>query len=126
MATRSPRPQSDKQNLAMIAAALPLEDKGPGSLLYNSQVIDYVVNSVQSGQAALAWYYWARIPELRYTTRYIANSLSVATLYVGKADGSESVPVKLPKNHPANDLMADFAGGYAGQSELLDRLGLHL
>lgn len=121
MATRSPRPKND-----LTAAALILEEKGQGSLLYNSTVIDYLVNSTANGQTALAWYYWSRIPELRYTSRYISNALSVATLYVGLADGTESMPVKLAENHPANDLMLDFAGGFVGQSELLDRLGLHL
>jgi len=120
VATRSPKPEN------LQAAALVLEDRGSDSLLYNTQVIDYMVNSVQSGATALAWYYWSKIPELRYTTRYVANALSIATLYVGLDVGDELAPEKLPDNHPAVDLIHDFAGGQAGQSELLDRLALHL
>lgn len=123
MATRTPKLR-DRESLQ--AAALVLEERGQNSLLYNAQVIDYLSNSIQSGNTELAWHYWAKIPELRYTTRYISNALSVATLYVGEADCSGNAPKRLPDNHPACDLMLEFAGGFTGQSELLDRLGLHL
>src|SRR5437868_4883553 len=103
--TRSIKPYL--QNLT--AAALPLEEKGQGSLLYNSQVIDYLVNSVATGTTALAWYYWAKIPELRYTSRYIANALSIATLYVGEAAVTGGTPTRLKPNHFANDIMGEFA-----------------
>lgn len=121
MATRTPKPKN-----AVQAAAFILEERGIDSLLYNSQVVDFMTNSVDTGITSLAWHFWSRIPELRYTSRYIANALSVATLYVGEADNSGSPPKRLPASHPANDLMADFAGGTVGQSDLLDRLGLHL
>lgn len=123
--TRSPFPGDDPDKLdALVAAAQALEAKNQNSLLYNSQVIDYILNN--GGATALAWHYWGRVPELRYTTRYIANALSVASLYVGEVDPKGGAPKRLPEDHPAADLMADFAGGPAGQSELLDRLGLHL
>ena len=108
------------------AAAIVLEDRGINSLLYNTQVIDFLTNNVQSGLTDLAWHYWQRIPELRYTTRYIANALSVATLYIGEANSSGNAPERLDKNHPAVKLLEDFAGGFSGQSDLLDRLALHL
>lgn len=108
------------------AAALVLEERGQNSLLYNARVIDYLTNSTQAGNTELAWYYYSRIPELRYTCRYVASSLSVATLYVGETDTTGGPPKRLPKGHPAIDLLEEFAGGYDGQSELLDRLGLHL
>lgn len=108
------------------AAALVLEDKGQNSLLYNARVIDYLTNSNQAGNTELAWYYYSRIPELRYTCRYVASALSIATLYVGEADSSGNAPKRLSDNHPAVDLLEEFGGGYEGQSGLLDRLGLHL
>lgn len=115
----------DDRNKALAAAAIRLDDKGRNSLLYNSQVIDYLTNNSSSGNTNLAWHYYNRLPELRYTCRYVANALSVATLYVGEVN-PDGEPTRLPDGHPANDIMADFAGGYAGQSELLDRLALHL
>ena len=120
------RTRSKRNQDSLTAAAMPLVDKGQNSLLYNSRVIDYLTNSAQSGATKLAWMYWGRIPELRYTARYISNALSVATLYVGIEDNSGAEPERLPDDHPANDLIRDFAGGPAGQAELLDRLGLHL
>lgn len=121
MKTRSKTPETSLQ-----AAAIVLEERGQNSLLYNAQVIDYLTNSLQSGLTDLAWHYWQRIPELRYTTRYVANALSVATLYIGESNSDGSSPDRLPEGHPANDLLEEFAGGTAGQSELLDRLALHL
>lgn len=123
MATRSKKPNS-VDTTSLQAAAMILEDRGQGSLLYNSQVIDWLISN--GGATALAWHYWGRVPELRYTTRYIANALSVVRLYVGEVDPAGGDPIKLPEDHPASKLMADFAGGQAGQAELLDRLGLHL
>jgi hypothetical protein len=122
--TFNPFDDDDGSHKALIAAAQALEAKNQNSLLYNSQVIDYILNN--GGTTALAWHYWGRVPELRYTTRYIANALSVANLYVGEADPKGGAPKRLPDDHPASQIMADFAGGLAGQAELLDRLGLHL
>ena len=126
--TRSNRPFEDDDNKRreeLVAAAFILEEKSRDSLLYNSQVIDYITNGIEAGDANAAWYYWSRIPELRYVSRYIANALSVATIYAGKADTS-GPPARLPDDHPATQLVQEFAGGFTGQTELLDRLGLHL
>lgn len=115
----------DDDPKALTSAAMVLQTKGQNSLLYNSQVIDYLTNSVADGNSHLAWYYYSKIPELRYTCRYIANALSVATLYVG-IENPEGDPIRLPEGHPASELLRNFAGGSTGQSDLLDRLGLHL
>lgn len=125
--TRAPRPDDDNNKNAadLVAAAFILEEKSSTSLLYNSQTIDYMTNSIEAGQSQVAWFYWSRLPELRYVSRYIANALSVATLYVGKTDGTGNPPTRL-ESGPAFDLMRDFGGGHVGQSEILDRLGLHL
>lgn len=125
--TRASRPSDDdKRRQELIAAAFNLEEKATNSLLYNSQTIDYMVNSIEAGDTAAAWYYWSRLPELRYVSRYISNALSVATLYAGKVDPKGGAPKRLPENHPASRLLSDFAGGQVGQKDLLDRLGLHL
>lgn len=121
-----PDDDNRKRQQDLIAAAFILEEKSNNSLLYNSQTIDYITNNVQAGSSHVAWYYWQRIPELRYVSRYIANALSVATLYVGTADSSGAAPKRVPKTHPAYQLLEDFAGGYNGQKDILDRLGLHL
>lgn len=121
-----PDDDDNQRRKDLVAAAFILEEKSRDSLLYNSAVIDYITNSIEAGDASAAWFYWSRIPELRYVSRYIANALSVATLYAGKADNSGGPPVRLPDDHPATQLVQEFAGGYTGQRDLLDRLGLHL
>lgn len=120
------RDDDDKRRKDLVAAAFILEEKSQSSLLHNSQVIDYLTNGIEAGDSNAAWFYWSRLPELRYVSRYIANALSVATLYAGKADNSGAPPTRLPDDHPASQLMMEFAGGYTGQRDLLDRLGLHL
>lgn len=128
--TRANSPFSDdneKKRQELVAAAFELEQKATNSLLYNSQTIDYMVNSIEAGDTNAAWYYWSRLPELRYVSRYISNALSVVTLYAGKEDPSSSgPPTRLPADHPASKILAEFAGGRVGQADLLDRLGLHL
>src|ERR1041385_4978017 len=79
-----------------------------------------------SADAELGWYYWSRIPELRYVARYVANSVSMARLFVGKVTDDPFNPEPVGPRHPANDLLGSFAGGLTGQAELLDRLALHL
>ncbi len=120
-----PSDDDDNRRKDLVAAAFILEEKSRDSLLYNSQVIDYITNGIEAGDANAAWYYWSRIPELRYVSRYIANALSVATIYAGRAD-TTGPPERLPDGHPATQLVQEFAGGFTGQTELLDRLGLHL
>lgn len=124
--TRSSYSYEEQSRKDLIAAAFILEEKSDSSLLYNAQTIDYITNNVQAGASHVAWYYWSRIPELRYVSRYIANALSVATLYVGIADSSGAAPTRVKPDHPAYQLLEDFAGGYNGQKDILDRLGLHL
>lgn len=118
------RTRSNKPDQSLQAAAQVIETRGQGSLLYNSQMLDYILNN-QSGDNQAAWSFYYRVPELKYICRYLSNALSMATLYVGEANNEGEI-VPLPIDHPASQLMADFAGGFVGQSALLDRLGLHL
>lgn len=106
------------------AAALPLKVT-KGNPLLNARELDIMLNS-DSADVELAWYYYARIPELRYIARYISNALSQARLFIGEVGTDPTAPVKVKDSHPAAELMANFAGGINGQSEILDRLGMHL
>lgn len=118
-----PEPNPPVQVEVVQAAAYPLiprNSDGP----YKERVVDIML---QNPGDDLAWYYWKRIPELHYLTRYIANALSVVKLYIGTTKGDpKSQPEQVSKRHWANDLINGFAGGSTGQSELLDRLALHL
>jgi len=81
----------------------------------------------QSADTESGWYYWARIPELRYVARYVANSVSMARLFIGRAGNTDPFnPEPVGPRHPANDLLNSFAGGPTGQAQMLDRLALHL
>lgn len=125
MKTRSTRPQPALEAPPEViqAAAYPLVPRASDGA-YKERVVDIML---QNPGDELAWYYWKRIPELHYLTRYIANALSVVKLYIGTTKGDPKAnPEELRPRHYANDLLANFAGGPLGQSELLDRLSLHL
>lgn len=106
---------------------LPEASRSIGGYDTGSRDIDVMLRGGNAdGDGELAWYFYARIPELRYVARYIANSLSMATLHIAVPGEDPSHPTPVGPRHPVNDLLADFAGGHPGQSEILDRLGLHL
>jgi hypothetical protein len=133
MPTRTPRlplPLSNGNGhgvTARTAAAYQLIPDADRSISgYGSRDIDVMLRGGQGQDTELSWYFYARIPELRYVARYIANSLSLARLYVAKVTDDPFNPEPVGPRHPANDLLANFAGGLIGQSQILDRLGLHL
>jgi hypothetical protein len=114
---------------ARVASAyrlIPEAGRTIGGIDADRRAIDVMLRGGHSADAELGWYYWARIPELRYVARYVANSVSMARLFVGKVTNDPQNPEPVGPRHPANDLLASFAGGLVGQSEVLDRLGLHL
>lgn len=117
---------SSEKMKELVAASFILEEKTSKNNLYSSQTIDYMTNNIAAGNDNAAWYFWSRLPELRYVSRYISNALSVSTLYAGKSHLRGEAPERLPDSHPASQLLRDFAGGPIGHSDLLDRLGLHL
>lgn len=88
--------------------------------------VDIMLNGDANHNTDLAWYFYSRIPELRYISRYVANSLSQARLFVGSVTADPYNPERVGPRHQANAVLESFAGGFEGQSELLDRLGLHL
>lgn len=109
------------------AAAFPLEERGNNSLLYNANVLNWMLNGNSGASTDLAWSYWGKIPELKYVSRYLANAISMATLYVGDTRNINGTsPIRLPDDHVASEALASFAGGFTGQSELLDRLAVHI
>lgn len=89
--------------------------------------VDIMLNGSGLQNTDLAWYFYSRIPELRYIARYVANSLSQARLFMGEVISDPYNPERIKDpNHPAVKLLEGFAGGFEGQSSLLDRIGLHL
>lgn len=132
MATRSPKlqivdgkPQSRASLRAAAYELVPEKNKYLGGY-DNRRLIDVMLNGQNAEAANLGWYFYERIPELRYIARYVANSLSMARLYIGKVENDPYNPKEVGERHPARKLLENFAGGTIGQAELLDRLGLHL
>lgn len=117
---------SGNSRTASAYRLIPEAGRTIGGVDADRRAIDVMLRGGHSGDAELGWYYWARIPELRYVARYVANSVSMARLFVGKVTNDPQNPEPVGPRHPANDLLATFAGGLVGQSEVLDRLGLHL
>lgn len=93
---------------------------------YFNRIVDLMMNGTAAQKHALAWYYFDHIGALRYIARYVANSLSMATLYAARASADPFQPERLPEDHPANMMLQQWAGGPLGHSELLDALGVHL
>jgi hypothetical protein len=133
--TRTPRRTNGHGDLdgptapARVAAAyklLPDASRAIGGVDADRRNIDVMLRGGHSADSELGWYYWARIPELRYVARYVANSASMARLFVGKVTDDPFNPEPVGPRHPANDLLDSFAGGLTGQSQVLDRLALHL
>lgn len=137
MPTRTPRlslmnghsAAVDSVSRARTAAAyrlLPEASRSIGGVDADRRDIDIMLRGGQSADTELGWYYWARIPELRYVARYVANSVSMARLFAARVTDDPFNPEPLGPRHPANDLLATFAGGLTGQTQILDRLALHL
>jgi len=132
MPTRTPRLAATNghgDTAARVGAAyslLPDPGRAIGGIDADRRDIDVMLRGGHSADSELGWYYWARIPELRYVARYVANSVSMARLFVGKVVDDPFNPEPVGPRHPANDLLASFAGGQVGQSQVLDRLALHL
>lgn len=111
---------------ALQAAAYPLRKARGQDSSEAARTIDLMLQGDSAQDTEMAWYFYNRIPELRYIARYVANSLSQARLFVGRVGADPYNPQRVGPKHPANQLLAEFAGGFEGQAELLDRLGLHL
>lgn len=88
--------------------------------------IDLLLNGQAKGWQALAWGYYERIGELRAIAHYVSNLLSKMTLYAARATADPFNPERLPPSHPASRAVADFAGGFDGQAELMAALAIQL
>lgn len=136
MPTRTPRlalmnghGDSVDVSRARTAAAyrlLPDASRAIGGVDADRRDIDVMLRGGQSSESELGWYYWSRIPELRYVARYVANSVGMARLFVARVTSDPYNPEAVGPRHPANDLLESFAGGLVGQTQVLDRLALHL
>src|ERR1041384_3651059 len=103
MPTRTPRHSLvnghgtvvDSVTRARTAAAyrlLPDASRSIGGVDADRRDIDLMLRGGTSSDAELGWYYWSRIPELRYVARYVANSVSMARLFVAKVTGDPCNP----------------------------------
>lgn len=112
----------------VTAAAVQLQPNPQrrGDSFESRRDVDLLLNGNADHTSELAWYFYTKIPELRYIARYVANSLAQARLYVGLVQADPYNPKPVGPRHPANELLTQFAGGFEGQNEILDRLGLHL
>ena len=69
-----------------------------------------------------AWQYYNSVGELRFVCQWLRNSASRVTLYAADIDPQTGAPSADPSaNTLARQIVADIAGGPAGQSELMGR-----
>lgn len=112
---------------ALTAAVLPLQGFSASAnedLLRRD--IDLLLNGQNKGWQNQAWAYYDRIGELKSVVRYVSNMLSRFNLYAASQTADPSNPERLPETHPASIAVKEFAGGFAGQAELLDAIALYL
>lgn len=123
---RKVRTQIETEPLVAATYQLAPQPRGRQNDFELRREVDIMLNGEANSQSDLAWYFYSRIPELRYIARYVANSLSQARLFVGEVKADPYNPERVGSRHVANSVLERFAGGFEGQADLLDRLGLHL
>lgn len=95
-------------------------------MLGYERTLDHIVN-LSDGSDEIAWGWYKTIPELHYLVTLMGNALSMVKFYVAETDASDpNNPKDVGPRHPARDLMRTFAGGDQGQSDLVNRLAVHL
>lgn len=72
-----------------------------------------------------AWQYYSDLGEFRYAADWEANMLSRVRFYAAKLEPGEDEPVRAEAG-TAVDLMTTFAGGVAGQAQIMAGLGTQL
>ncbi|MBE4788405.1 phage portal family protein [Streptomyces caniscabiei] len=72
-----------------------------------------------------AWQYYSELGEFRYAADWEANMLSRIRFYAAKLEPGTDEPVRA-KAGTAVDLMTAFAGGVAGQAQIMAGLGTQL
>lgn len=85
-------------------------------------------SSITSGTAwsKAAWDYYDSVGELRYVCGWLANSLSRATLIASDVNPMTGQPTGSIEDEEVAQIVADIAGGPAGQSQMLGRLATFL
>src|SRR5688572_13536826 len=82
---RYARPVEPVESEPLTSAALQIVPAPRGSNSFDfKREVDILLNGNLNQNTELAWYFYNRIPELRYIARYVANSLSQARLFVGE------------------------------------------
>lgn len=74
---------------------------------------------------AEAWGYYDTVGELRYVCEWLGNNLSQVTLLASDVD-EQGNPTGTTNDEQASQIVADIAGGPAGQAQLLSRLAVFL
>lgn len=72
-----------------------------------------------------AWTYYDTVGELRYVCEWLSNALSQCRLVPSEVDQFGD-PTGSTDNDTVNRVVADIAGGPAGQADLLGKLATHL
>lgn len=112
MPTPKPLPTPDQPN-ALTAAAQPVTS--PRTEL---------IRTPDTWQDE-AWQYYSDLGEFRYAADWEANMLSRVRFYAAKLEPGEDEPVRAEAG-TAVDLMTTFAGGVAGQAQIMAGLGTQL
>lgn len=108
-----------KRNVdALVASAQPAAMPGGGGQAGGT-------SRTNDGWQTQAWQFYDTVGELRYVAQWVASALSRCTL-VASDIGPDGHPTGFTDDQTVIDLVAEIAGGPAGQAALLGRLATFL
>lgn len=73
-----------------------------------------------------AWFMRDNTGELRHAENWLGNSMGRARLVAAQRRAPGAEPEPLPENHPAQEALAELAGGVGGQAALLRSWGTYM
>ena len=108
-----------KRNVdSLVASAQPAAMPGSGGVQSGT-------GSANDSWQAQAWQFYDTVGELRYVAQWVASALSRCTL-VASDIGPDGHPTGFTTDQTVIDLVAEIAGGPAGQAAMLGRLATFL
>lgn len=103
------------------------EITGAAARYQERKLVTTANGSPSAGWQEQAWSFYSDgdTPEVGFASTWIGNAMRKATLFAGRRNAKGEIE-PLEDSHPAVELVAQIAGGPAGQAELLAEFGPHL
>lgn len=114
---RRPRNARNERRLPALTAAAP-------SRVHHAGGADKITDATKDWQNE-AWRFYDTVGELRYVCQYLSNALTKCQLVASDVDEA-GAPTGTTEDEVVRQIVADIAGGPAGQADLLGKMATHL